>query len=139
MFENHSKLNQNLSDNCRSTSDVDLDCISRFTEIRSQNVNIIIGILNINSTTFKFDELRLLVTDTFGILIIIGTKLDETFLLSQFHKDAFSRPYRLDRNRNECGVIIYIREDVPSKLLTKHCFSKDIEGLFIEVKFRKWK
>ena len=40
------------------------------------------------------------------ILIIIETKLDDTFPVSQFHIDGFSKPYRLDGNRNGGGVII---------------------------------
>ena len=126
-----------ITENCWSSSDVNLDCISRFKEIRTQNINVIIDNLNINSIAFKFDELRSLVTCIFGILIIIGTKIDETFSLSQFHVVGFSKPYRLERNRNDCGIIIYIREDIPNKLLTRHRFSKDITELFIEVNFRK--
>ena len=76
-------------------------------------------------------------TSTFDILIITDTKLDDTFPLSQFHIDGFSTPYRSDKNRNGGGIIIYIREDIPSKILAKHCFPKDIEALFIELNFRK--
>ena len=35
--------------------------------------------------------------------------------------------------------MIYVREDIPSKLLNKHTFTKPIEGLFIEVNLRKTK
>ena len=35
--------------------------------------------------------------------------------------------------------MIYIRDDVPSKLLTKHVFPDGIEGLLVEVNFRKSK
>ena len=35
--------------------------------------------------------------------------------------------------------MIYIRDEVPSKLLTKHVFPDDIEGLFVEANFRKSK
>ena len=48
-------------------------------------------------------------------------------------------PYRQDRNRNGGGIMIYIRDDIPSKLLTKHVFPDDIEGLFVELNFRKSK
>ena len=108
-----------IKDNCRSTSTADLGCISRFKEIRTENFNnVIIGNLNINSLAFKFDELRLLVTSIFDILIITEAKLDDTFPLSQFHIDGLSTPYRLDRNRNGGDIIIYIREDIPSKIVT---------------------
>ena len=31
------------------------------------------------------------------------------------------------------GFMIFIRDDIPSRMLTKHVFPDDIEGLFIEV------
>ena len=34
---------------------------------------------------------------------------------------------------------MYVREDIPSKLLTKHKFTKNVEGLFIEINLRKCK
>ena len=37
------------------------------------------------------------------------------------------------------GGLIYVREDIPSKLLNKHVFPNDIEGIFIEVNLRKTK
>ena len=52
---------------------------------------------------------------------------------------GFSEPYRLDRNREGGGVLVYVREDIPSKQLTKHSFSKNVEGLFLEINLRKTK
>ena len=46
----------------------------------------------------------------------------------------FSEPFRIDRNRSGGGEIIYARDDIPSKLLPKH-----IEGLFVQLNFRKYK
>ena len=37
-------------------------------------------------------------------------------------------PYRLDRNRNGGGIIIYVREHIPSKILEKHKLTQDVEG-----------
>ena len=45
----------------------------------------------------------------------------------------------MHRNRNGVALKIYIREYIPREILTKFWISKDIEALFIEVKFRKWK
>ena len=53
--------------------------------------------------------------------------------------NGFSEPYRLDRNRKGGGVMVYIREDIPSKLLDKHVFPYDMKGLFVELNFRKCK
>ena len=100
---------------------------------------MIIGTLNINSISSKFDDLKILISGIFDILIITETKLDETYRISQFRIDGYSMPYRLDRNRNGGGVIIYVREDIPSKILRKHFFPNDIEGVFVEIDFRKSK
>ena len=35
--------------------------------------------------------------------------------------------------------MIFIRDDIPSRVLEKHVFPDDIEGLFSELKFRKTK
>ena len=48
-------------------------------------------------------------------------------------------PYRLDGNRNGREIMIFIFDDIPSRVLTKHVFPDDIEGLFIELNFRKAK
>ena len=77
-------------------------------------------------------------TGIFDILIITERKLDDTFQ-SQFHVDGFSTPYRLNRDRDGGGIIICVREGIPSKMVKKHCFPKDIEGLFIELNFKKCK
>ena len=54
-------------------------------------------------------------------------------------KGFAEQKFRLDRNRNGGGVIIYIRDDIPSRLVLKHVFPSDIEGLYIELNFRKCK
>ena len=86
--------NPKITDNYRSTSTADLDCISKLKEIRTQSfANVIIGNLNINSLDFKFDELRLLVTDIFDILIITETNLDDTFTLTVSYRWFFNTLY----------------------------------------------
>ena len=49
------------------------------------------------------------------------------------------QPYCLGRNELSGGVIIFIGEDIPCKLINKHTFSNDIEGIFIEVTLMKKK
>ena len=48
-------------------------------------------------------------------------------------------PYRFYRSCNGGGIIIFVREDIPSKILEKHKLSQDIEGIFIELNFKKIK
>ena len=100
---------------------------------------IIIGNLNINSICNKFDSLKSIIPNNIDILVITETKLDETFPISQFVIDGYKEPYRLDRNRKGGGILIYVREDIPSKKLIKHTFPSDIEGIFVEINLRKTK
>ena len=116
------------------------DAISILRGIRIKNVNrVIIGTLNINSLSPKFEQLKLIIGNYLDVLVIQETKLDPSFPTAQFMINGYTKPYRLDRNRNGGGVIIYIREDIPSKELKKHNFTKNIEGLFIEINLRKTK
>ena len=94
------------------------DCISKYRNIRVKNVNVIIGTFNINSLVSKLDEFKLVVKGVFGILIITERMLDNTFPTSQFYIEGFSMPYTLERNRNGGGIIIYVREIIPTKILT---------------------
>ena len=102
-----------------------------------KNVNQTIGQININSILSKFNLLKELVLKHVDILVVCETKLDETFPSSQFHMAGFSLPYRLDRNRNGGGVMIFVREDIPGKLLTKHNFPSGVKSFFVELNFRK--
>ena len=71
------------------------------------------------------------------LLVITETRLDDSLLTSKFLVIEFSVSCRLGRNRNGDGIMIFIRDDIPSRLLTKHVFPDDIEGLFLELNFRK--
>ena len=78
--------------------------------LRVRNVNRrIIGNLNINSTSNKFDQLKLFIQGKVNTLVVTETKLGSTFPTSQFIIDGYSEPYRFYRNRNGGGVLIYIR------------------------------
>ena len=46
--------------------------------------------------------------------------------------------YRYDRNSMGCGLLLYIRDDIPTKLL-KHYFGTNIENLSVEINLRKRK
>ena len=52
---------------------------------------------------------------------------------------VFRTRLNIYRNQRGGGILIYVRSDIPSKLLTKHNFPNYIEGLFIEKNFRKSK
>ena len=70
----------------------------------------------------KFDQLKETVLKYVDVLVVTETKLDDTFLTSQFLVTGFSVPYRLDRNRNGGGIIIFIRDDIPRRVLMSMFF-----------------
>ena len=106
--------------------------------LRLKNPNrLIFAHLNINSLRNKFDLLANIVKDKIDILMISETKLDSSFPKGQFHLHGLSERYRLDRNGNGGGILVFIREDIPFKLIESQM---RIEGFFIELnlKRKKW-
>ena len=51
--------------------------------------------------------------------MVSETKIDDTFLESQFLIKGFSKPFRLDRTARGAGTLLYIREDIPCKYINK--------------------
>ena len=103
-----------------------------------KNINHpIIGSLNINSIRYKFDQLKFLVQDHNDILILQETKIDQSFPSSKFLIDGYNPPFRRDRNSMGGGILVYIKENIPAKVLK---ITESIEGIFIEMRFKndKW-
>ena len=122
----------------KDTSIDNSSSIMQLKNVRLKNINrMIIGNLNVKLIPNKFAQLQEIVLKHVDIFILTETKLDDSFPTSQFMVDGFSKPYWQDRNRNGGGIMIYICDDIPSKLLTKHVFPDDIKGLFVELTFRK--
>ena len=108
--------------------------------LRTRNPEkLIISHLNINSLRNKFEFLIPLVRENIDIMMLSETKLDASFPQAQFQIEGYSRPYRLDRNQNGGGIILYVREDIPSKLLKSTLNSEKYECLLVEINLRKRK
>ena len=104
-------------------------------DAREKNINRpIIGQLNINSIRNKFHFLESEASKHLDILLISETKIDESFPSAQFLLDGFSRPYRLDRYANGGGILLYVRDDIFSWLLTEYKLQDNTKCLFIEIK-----
>ena len=65
------------------------------------------------------------------MLLVSETKLDDSFLTAQFLMNAFCTPYRLDICSNGEGLMLYVREDLPSRLLTEYIPPENVECLFV--------
>ena len=71
--------------------------------------------------------------------MISETKIDASFPIGQFFLNGYSTPFRLDCNAHGGGTLLYVREDIPSKLLLVE--ENPIEGFFVEINLRnkkKW-
>ena len=69
------------------------------------------------------------------IFLISETKLDDSFLSAQFKIEGFTTSYRYESDKGG-GFLLYIREDIPSRLL--QCKSQcNIASLFVEINLKK--
>ena len=122
----------------KKSTDTTPNSLSKIKEIGIGNANkVIIGNLNINSIRNKFVQLKETVLKYVDILTVTEAKLDETFLESLFLMNGFAKPYRFDRNKNEGGIMIFIRDIISSKILENHIFLNDVESIFVELNFKK--
>ena len=117
---------------------------------KSQNINLkslreenpdrpIFAQININSIPNKFQFLASQVINNVDVLLVSETKLDDSFPTAQFLLDGFSKPYRLDRYSNGSGFLLYIKDDISSRLLTDHRLPDNVECLFTEINIRNKK
>ena len=73
------------------------------------------------------------------VLLISETKINESFSSASFEIPGFATPYRVDKTANEGGVMLYVRSDIPSKLVLFSPLPETIQGLFIEINLFKIK
>ena len=78
--------------------------------------------------TIKASQSSTRISGNLDILLISETKLDDSFPSAQFLLDGFSKPYRLDRCTDGSGIFVYIRDDIPSRLLSN---SNKTESIFV--------
>ena len=107
------------------------------SSLRRKNLNrVILAQLNINSIRNKFHLLAEGIKGKVDVLMISETKTDETFPSKQFYIEGFTPPYRLNRNCYGGGILVYVREDIPSKLIE---MNSSVESISIELNLRKRK
>ena len=52
------------------------------------------------------------------LITISKTKLDDIFPVDQFVLEGFSKPFRIDRNKNGGGILLFVCEDIPARLIS---------------------
>ena len=111
----------------------------KLIKYKAQNYGkLIIGHLNINALSNKFEGLKMRVQDTVGIIIISETKLDDSFPCNRFRMEGYQKPFRIDRNLYGGGIILFIRS-VSCKEMKNPALPSKVEGIFIELNLRKTK
>ena len=81
-----------------------------------------------------------LVKDKLDILLLSETKIDQSFPPEQFLIEGYAKPLRRDRNKFGGGLLLYIRDDIPSKIIKmQYKLPSGIECLFAEINLRKKK
>ena len=104
--------------------------------IRNSNVNkLTFGHLNINSLRNKFDQLTEMVKGFVDIFLISESKLDDSFPEGQFTIDGYHAPFMFDRHGNGGGLLLYVREDIPAKVL--HSAFPAAESFYAEIILHK--
>ena len=53
--------------------------------------------------------------------------------------NAFTPPYRMDRNANGGSIALYLREDIPSRQISFKKDDKHIKHFFVQMKLRNKK
>ena len=77
-----------------------------------------------------------MVTEEIDILMITEAKLDDSFPVSQFFIQGFCTLFRLDRNKNGGGILLYIRSNITSTKFNRYIIKNQIEAFFVEIRIR---
>ena len=93
--------------------------------------------ININSIRNKFQFLASQITNNVDVLL---AKLDDSFPTAQFLLERFWKPYWLECCSNGSGDLLYVKDDISSRLLTGHRLPDNVEWLFNEfnIRHKKW-
>ena len=107
--------------------------------VRTENPSrTILGQININRMRNRFDLLMSIIKNEIDIFMISETKIDNSFLISQFTMTGYSVPFRLDRTSCGGGILLFVREDNLCKIIKTDC-NADSEVIFVEINLKKKK
>ena len=93
-------------------------------DIRKSNIN-------------KFDMRSELIKGFFDVFMTSEIKLHDSFPEGQFFIEGYHTPFRYDRNGNGGGIFLYVRKEIPAKVI--HCHFPTSESFFVEINLHKKK
>ena len=85
------------------------------------------------------ENLSSMLEQNIDILCVAETKLDSSYPTNQFHLQGYKTPYRFDVSSSSGGILVYIKESLPSKTLNEFSMDNDIQAIPLEINFKKCK
>ena len=84
--------------------------------------------------------LHQIVRQKLDILLVSETKVDPSFPSSNLRWRVLALHFKLDRNSSGGGIMLFVREEIPSKLLSEYKPNSSVENIFSEINLRskKW-
>ena len=80
-----------------------------------------------------------IVSTNLDVFLISETKIDSSFPEGQFLHDGFSKPHRKDRSLGGGGLLMYVNDNIPSRILNQHTIPDDVEIMCVEINLKKQK
>ena len=87
---------------------------------------MITGHLNVNSLRNKFVAVEKLINKKIDVCLTSKTKVDESFPNQQFERNGY-KMFQRDKDRFGGGLMFFVKERIPSKVLSLEPFPMDIE------------
>ena len=87
----------------------------------------------------KFPSLQQTILSKTDILLLSETKIDDSFINSQFFAEGF-KMYSKDRTKTGGGLLLYGNEKLPGKIISSYKFKENSEIILFEfsVSNKKW-
>ena len=109
--------------------------LNSLSNIRKNNINHPIPAhIDISSIRNKFDQLVDDVKGKVDVFMISETKIDDSFPTMEFHIEGYC-VFRSERSEYGGGILVYVREDIPFKLISMKKMLNRI--IFHRAKFKK--
>ena len=83
------------------------------------------------------ENLSSMLEQNIDILCVAETKLDSSYPTNQFHLQGYKTPYRFDVSSSSGGILVYIKESLPSKTLNEFSMDNDIQAIHVSKPLRE--
>ena len=120
-------------------TDNEVDGFTKVELLHKKHIrNLFFGQLNIKSLGNKREYLEPLLRNHFDIFLVSETKLDSSFLESEYAIPGY-RLFRKDGNQHGGALIFYVNQDIPCKSINTFGFPDSLEVLPLEINLRNKK